>query len=65
MIVQNNHTAVRSLSPIMMDLSKKERVEDANKTQEILIKLSLLRQRFVIGRNNHSLTVVIKEYNIL
>lgn len=49
----------------MMDLSKKDRVEDANKTQEILIKLSLLSQRFVIGRNNHSLTVVIKEYNIL
>jgi len=32
-IVGNNHSAVRSLSPIMMDLSKKDRVEDAYKVK--------------------------------
>ncbi|EAM8613917.1 hypothetical protein JP88_004725 [Salmonella enterica subsp. enterica] len=38
MIVANNHSAVRSLSPIMMDLSKKDRVEDAYKVKVKAIK---------------------------
>ena len=40
MIVANNHFAGQGLPLLMMDLSKKDRVEDANKTKEILIKLS-------------------------
>ena len=38
MIVQDNHIAVQGSALLMLDLSKKDRVEDANKTREILIK---------------------------
>jgi hypothetical protein len=52
-IVANNHFAEQGLSLLIMDLSKKDRVEDAYKVKEKLIKLSQQKQRFVIVCNNH------------
>lgn len=40
MIVGNNHFAEQGLFLLVMDLSKKDRVEDAYKVKGILIKLS-------------------------
>ncbi|GKP96243.1 hypothetical protein NUKP71_52490 [Klebsiella quasipneumoniae] len=40
MIVANNHSAEQGLPLLILDLSKKDRVVDANKTKEILIKQS-------------------------
>lgn len=41
----------------MMDLSKKDRVEDAYKVKGILIKHSKYKQHFVIVQNNHWLSI--------